>query len=119
VVIARSTDHQIDDEDPIGAVWKLQFHERDLDSNLIALPPAGAIEAHNGPNLDVLIHIVAGSGELITEQGVLDLRPGALLWLPRRSRRQFKAGPDGLRYLTIHQRRRALELGTSRPVATG
>lgn len=99
-------------------MWKLPFRERDLDSNLIALPPAGAIEEHNGPNHDVLIHIVAGSGELITELGVLDLQPGALLWLPRRSRRQFTAGPDGLRYLTIHQRRRALELGTSRPVAT-
>jgi hypothetical protein len=32
------------------------------------------------------------------------------LWLPRRSRRQFTAGPDGLRYLTVHQRRQALVL---------
>jgi uncharacterized protein (DUF2249 family) len=39
-----------------------------------------------------------------------DLRPGALIWLPRRSRRQFTAGPDGLRYLTVHQRRQALTL---------
>ena len=32
------------------------------------------------------------------------------LWLPRRSRPQFMAGPDGLRYLTVHQRREALVL---------
>ena len=54
--------------DVTGAVWKLQMRERDLDSNIIALP--------------------------------------------RRSRRQFTAGPDGLRYLTVHQRRQALTLTT-------
>jgi uncharacterized protein (DUF2249 family)/quercetin dioxygenase-like cupin family protein len=100
--------------DATGAVWKLQFRERDLDSNLIALPPGGTIEAHDGPDLDVLIHVLAGSGELTTERGVLDLQPGALLWLPRRSRRRFTAGPEGLRYLTIHQRRQALALGVTR-----
>jgi uncharacterized protein (DUF2249 family) len=100
--------------DATGAVWKLQFRERDLDSNLIALPPAGTIEAHDGPDLDVMIHVVAGSGALTTERGVLELQPGALLWLPRRSRRQFTAGPEGLRYLTIHQRRQALALGVTR-----
>ncbi|MET0524027.1 MAG: DUF2249 domain-containing protein [Nocardioides sp.] len=105
---------EVGDPDATGAIWRLQFRERDLDSNIIALPPAGSIDAHNGPDLDVLIHVIAGSGQLTTEHGVLDLRPGALLWMPRRSRRQFTAGPDGLRYLTIHQRRQALVLGHSR-----
>jgi uncharacterized protein (DUF2249 family) len=36
-----------------------------------------------------------------------------LAWLPRRSRRQVTAGPDGLRYLTVHQRRKALTLTTA------
>ncbi|SRR6185437_1365242 len=97
-----------------GAVWKLQARDRDLDSNIIALPPAGAIDAHAGPDLDVLIHVLTGTGQLATEQGVLDLTPGALAWLPRRSRRQFTAGPDGLRYLTVHKRRQSLVLDTAR-----
>lgn len=96
-----------------GAVWKLQARDRDLDSNVIALPPASAIDSHSGPDLDVLIHVLAGSGQLTTEQGVLDLIPGALAWLPRRSRRQFTAGPDGLRYLTVHRRRQSLVLDTA------
>jgi uncharacterized protein (DUF2249 family)/quercetin dioxygenase-like cupin family protein len=96
-----------------GAVWKLQARDRDLDSNVIALPPAAAIDAHAGPDLDVLIHVLAGGGQLTTEQGVLDLTPGALAWLPRRSRRQFTAGPDGLCYLTFHQRRQSLVLETA------
>jgi uncharacterized protein (DUF2249 family)/quercetin dioxygenase-like cupin family protein len=99
--------------DVTGAAWKLQIRERDLDSNIIALTPGGTIEAHTGPNLDVLIHILAGSGQLTTELGGIDLEPGALLWLPRHARRQFTAGPDGLRYLTVHQRRQALVLDIS------
>lgn len=105
------------DPDAGGAVWKLQVRQRDLDSNIIALPPGGRIDPHSGPDLDVLIHVVSGTGTLTAELGALQLAPGALVWLPRRSRRQFTAGPDGLRYLTVHQRRQALVLGTTRPVA--
>jgi uncharacterized protein (DUF2249 family) len=99
--------------DVLGAVWKLQARERDLDSNIIALTPGAGIGAHAGPDVDVLIHVLAGSGQLTTELHALQLRPGALIWLPRRSRRQFTAGPDGLRYLTVHQRRKALTLTTA------
>lgn len=50
-------------------------------------------------------------GQLATELGNrVDLEPGALVWLPRRSRRQFSAGPAELRYRTVHQRREALVL---------
>jgi quercetin dioxygenase-like cupin family protein len=100
--------------DVTGAAWKLQVRERDLDSNIIALPPGETIEAHTGPDLDVLIHVLAGSGRLSTELDTIDLRAGLLLWMPRRSRRQFTAGTDGLRYLTVHQRRQALVLDTTR-----
>jgi uncharacterized protein (DUF2249 family)/quercetin dioxygenase-like cupin family protein len=96
--------------DATGAVWRLEARERDLDSNVIALPAGGGIDSHTGPELDVLIHVLSGSGRLTTETGTIDLSPGALLWLPRRSLRQVAAGPDGLRYLTVHQRRQALVL---------
>ncbi|MFB9830790.1 DUF2249 domain-containing protein [Actinoallomurus acaciae] len=100
--------------DVTGAVWKLQARDRDLDSNIIALPAGGTIEAHTGPDLDVLIHVLAGGGRLATERGELDLTAGALVWLPRRSQRRFTAGPEGLRYLTVHQRRQSLLLDTGR-----
>ena len=84
--------------------------ERDLDSNVIALAPNGGIDTHTGADVDVLIHVLSGSGQLTTEQGTIELAPGALVWLPRRSQRQFTAGPDGLRYLTVHQKREILPL---------
>ena len=96
--------------DVTGAAWNLRMRDRDLDSNVIRLPPGAAIDAHDGPALDVLLHILDGGGRLTTELATLDLRPGMLVWLPRRSRRGFTAGPDGLRSLTVHQRREALVL---------
>jgi uncharacterized protein (DUF2249 family)/quercetin dioxygenase-like cupin family protein len=101
--------------DPLasGALWRLEVRDRDLDSNIIAIPPDGVIAAHAGPDLDVLIHVLGGSGTLTSERGTLDLEPGALVWLPRQSMRQLSAGPGGLRYLTVHRRRQALLLDPS------
>lgn len=93
-----------------GAAWTLEVRDRDLDANIVAVPPGGGIGMHTGPDLDVLIHVLSGSGRLTTEEGIINLHPGALLWLPRRSRRQFTAGPEGLQYLTVHRRRQALAL---------
>jgi uncharacterized protein (DUF2249 family) len=101
--------------DPTRVTWKLRMRERDLDSNIIALNPDEVIEAHAGPDVDVLIHVLDGSGQLETERDSLTLRAGSLLWLPRRSRRRFAAGPEGLRYLTVHQRRQSLTLTTAPP----
>lgn len=104
--------------DASGAIWKLQMRERDLDSNIVALAPGATIAKHTGPDVDVLIHVLAGSGQLTTELHTLDLRGGTLIWMPRRSLRQFTAGPEGLRYLTVHQRRQALALTTKPAGAT-
>ena len=116
-ILADATALSTTAADATGVIWKLQMRERDLDSNIIALAPGAAIDAHAGPDIDVLIHVLAGSGHLATELDTLPLRPGSLTWLPRRSRRQFTAGPDGLRYLTVHQRRQALTLTTA-PAST-
>jgi uncharacterized protein (DUF2249 family) len=112
-ILADTTALGTAEADATGVVWKLQMRERDLDSNIIALAPGAAIDAHAGPDIDVMIHVLAGSGELSTELGTLPLRAGTLTWLPRRSRRQFTAGRDGLKYLTVHQRRQALTLTTA------
>ena len=100
-------------DNPAGVVWKLQMRERDLDSNIIALAPSGAIGAHAGPDVDVLICVLSGSGRLTTELDTLELSAGSLVWLPRRSRREITAGQQGMRYLTVHQRRKALTLITA------
>jgi uncharacterized protein (DUF2249 family) len=104
-VLVNTADVAAAEPDVTGAAWKLELHDRDLDSNVIALPPHGGIGEHAGADVDVMIHVLSGGGQLITEQGEIELRPGTLLWLPKLSRRQFSAGPDGLRYLTVHRHR--------------
>lgn len=96
-----------------GSVWQLEPAARDLDANIIALPPGNTIDTHNGPDLDVLIHVLAGSGTLGTESGELPLTPGALVWLPRRSQRRFEAGPEGLRYFSVHHRKPTLNISSA------
>lgn len=92
--------------DDRGAVWKLEDADRDLDSNLIHLPAGEAIGDFDGPDLDSLVVVLSGSGTLRTAEGEIALEPGQIVWLPKHSRRGYQAGPNGLGYLTVHQRRR-------------
>jgi quercetin dioxygenase-like cupin family protein len=85
---------------------------RHLDANIIHLEPGSRIQAHAGPDLDVLWHILQGYGQLMTEVGMLALQPGELLWLPRLSRREIAAGDEGLTYLTVHPRRPGITIQT-------
>jgi hypothetical protein len=74
-----------------------------------------SIGAHVGPDLAVLLFVLDGTGQITTELNTIDLHPGALVWLPERSRRQFTAGPQKLSYLTVHQRRQSLILNAAPP----
>ncbi len=100
------------DADTGGAVWRLEPVARQLDANVIRLRPDRQIEAHLGPDLDVLLHVVAGSGQIVTATDPIRVETGAVVWLPRRSQRAILAGPDGLTYLSIHPRRPGLSIAT-------
>lgn len=97
----------------VTAAWSFAQRTRDLDANVISLGPDATIDTHIGPDIDVLIHVIAGAGILGTESGQVDLAAGQLVWLPCRSQRRFVAGPQGLCYLTVHQRRQALVISPS------
>ncbi|MCH1884013.1 cupin domain-containing protein [Agrococcus sp. ARC_14] len=102
------------DPDERGAVWRLAEPTRHLDANVIAVPPHASIDPHAGPSEDVLWHVIAGSGTLATDDGDVALSPGAIVWLPRGSKRAVIAGDAGLRYLSVHRRKSGLQIG-SRP----
>lgn len=93
-----------------GSIWQLEPGARDLDSNIIALPADDEIGLHIGPNLDVLILVLQGSGQLQTELNMIELQQGSLVWLPRNAQRRFIAGPEGIRYLTVHHRKPTLTI---------
>lgn len=93
-----------------GSIWQLAPGARDLDANIIALPADDEIGLHVGPNLDVLILVLEGAGQLQTELDVLELSPGALIWLPRNAQRRFIAGSEGIRYFTVHHKKPTLNI---------
>jgi hypothetical protein len=99
-----------------GALWRLAFEQRHLDANVVRLAAGKRIDTHTGPDLDVLMLVVEGCGEVVTGTAAapvaVPLAAGALIWLPRRSRRTIVAGPDGLAYLTVHPRRPGLHIGS-------
>lgn len=103
------------DEPRRGAVWSIAAPERELDSNLIRLLAGESIPAHVGAEVDTLIHVVRGAGVLLTEDGEEPLRAGDVALLPRRTVRGFRAGQDGLEYLTVHRRRQSLRLMSTPP----
>ncbi|GGX13323.1 cupin domain-containing protein [Streptomyces noursei] len=95
---------------PAGVLWRLAESGRQLDANVVRIPPEGRIDTHLEPDLDVLLYVVSGEGTVETEQGPQPLAEGGLLWLPRGSRRSMTAGPGGLAYLTVHRRRPGLQI---------
>jgi len=95
-----------------GALWRLAVEQRHLDANVIGLAAGRRVDTHTGPDLDVLMLVVDGAGEVVGADTAVQVRAGSLVWLPRRSQRRIVAGPDGLRYLTVHPRRPALSIGT-------
>ena len=100
-----------------GALWKLAEPGRQLDANLVHLPPGQHVGTHAEPDLDVLLLVVAGDGILGTTGHALPLAKGTILWLPHGSSRSLAAGDDGMSYLTVHRRRPGLRIKSRQEVA--
>ncbi|MGB9997523.1 hypothetical protein ACPMJQ_23520 [Streptomyces pseudogriseolus] len=92
-------------DDRAGALWRLAESGRQLDANVVRLPPGHRVDTHREPDLDVLLLVLAGHGTLTAPDGEHPLPIGALTWLPHGSTRSLSAGPAGLTYLTVHRRR--------------
>lgn len=93
-----------------GALWRLAEAGRQLDANLVRLPPGATVEAHTERDVDVLLLPIAGNGTLHSGEESIALATHALTWLPRGSRRSITAGPGGLAYLTVHRARTGLRI---------
>jgi quercetin dioxygenase-like cupin family protein len=87
-----------------GVVWSLP-HGGDLDANLVHLGPGAVIEAHHNDEVDVVISVLAGRGRLTVDDAAHLLRGDVLALIPKGSRREVRAGSDGITYLSLHRRR--------------
>jgi quercetin dioxygenase-like cupin family protein len=101
-----------------GALWRLGADRRQLDANVVRLPPGTEVRPHVEADVDVLLYVVDGGGHLAGDDGgrQTTLAPGALAWLPRGTCRALSAGAAGLTYLTVHARRHGLTISGLAPV---
>ena len=96
-----------------GVVWKLP-HEGDLDGNFVRLAAGRSIDEHVNDEVDVLVLVRAGDGELTVDGERHPLTTTTLALVPRGTRRSITAGPGGISYLSIHRRREGLGVRSAR-----
>lgn len=92
-----------------GVVWSVS--PTGLHTNLVVLEPGGSIVGHRNDAVDVLVIALAGGGTLTVDEVPVALAPSIAALVPLGVRRAVTAGPDGLRYLTIHAARGPLSIG--------
>jgi quercetin dioxygenase-like cupin family protein len=96
-----------------GARWRLDGE--DLQANLTRLDRGDRIQPHRNDEVEALVVVVSGRGELTLDGQVHQLAPMVIAHLPKGTVRAIEAVDGPLAYLSIHRRRPAgLQVG--RPV---
>lgn len=89
-----------------GACWAVA--SADLNATLVAWPAGGGVVLHRNDERDVLVVVIAGGGTLRVDGRQIELHAQRGVMIPKGTAREFCAGPQGLRYLSIHLRRSGL-----------
>lgn len=97
-----------------GVVWKLGDGDRQLDVNLVHLPPGGQVGSHGNDQVDVLLVGVTGDAVVDCDGEPHRLAPGILVWVPTGTIRSIAAGGEGAAYLSAHRRRDGVTIGARR-----
>jgi quercetin dioxygenase-like cupin family protein len=93
-----------------GARWRLDGE--DLQANLVRLGRGDRIQPHRNDEVEVLVVVVLGRGELTLDGQVHQLAPMVVAHLPKGTVRAIAAVDGPLAYLSVHRRRSAgLQLG--------
>ena len=86
-----------------GARWRLD--REDLQANLVRLDPGDRIQPHRNDEVEVLVAVVLGRGELTFDGQVYQLAPMVVAHLPKGTVRAIEAVDGPFAYLSIHRRR--------------
>jgi quercetin dioxygenase-like cupin family protein len=93
-----------------GARWRLDGE--DLQANLVWLGRGDRIQPHRNDEVEVLVVVVSGRGELTLDGQVHRLAPLVVAHLPKGTVRAIAAVEGPLAYLSVHRRRSAgLQVG--------
>jgi quercetin dioxygenase-like cupin family protein len=91
-----------------GPLWGTA--SEDLNATLLAWPAGAGTPEHVNDERDVLLVALAGSGTLTLDGEEVPIALGSAAMIEKGRRRRIEAGPDGIRYLTVHRRRGGLSI---------
>lgn len=95
-----------------GVLWTLEGSE-DLNANLVRFPTGEGVGGHVNGEVDVLIVGVSGAGRVDVDGRDYRLRAGAVVFVPKGTRRSTTSDSADFAYLTVHRRRGPLRIGRS------
>lgn len=91
-----------------GPIWGAATE--DLNATLLAWPAGHEVAEHVNGERDVAYVVVAGAAELTVDGQVHALEAPALVIVPLGASRALRAGPAGVRYVTVHRVRGGLQI---------
>lgn len=89
-----------------GPIWSVNSEQ--LNVNLVRLPAGESIAEHVNAELDVLLVVFEGLGELLVDGVVSRLAPGVAALIPAGRSRALRCAQGPLVYITCHRRRPGL-----------
>jgi quercetin dioxygenase-like cupin family protein len=99
-----------------GPVWGTE--SEDLNATILEWAAGEGPPEHVNETRDVAVVVLAGAGELSLDGEPRPLAAGDVLVVPKGARRRFTAGPEGIRYATVHRRREGLQIASRLPIRT-
>ncbi|HET7043990.1 MAG TPA: cupin domain-containing protein [Gaiellaceae bacterium] len=91
-----------------GPIWGAE--SEDLNATVLEWPPGEGPAEHVNESRDVALVVIDGGGELELDGEVRTIGAGEAVVIEKGSRRRVTAGPDGIRYATVHRRRGGLQI---------
>ena len=91
-----------------GPLWGTETN--DLNATLLAWPPGGGPSEHVNIERDVLLVVLSGSATVKVDGEARAIAAGQAIVIEKGSARRITAGPEGVRYLSVHARRPPLQI---------
>jgi quercetin dioxygenase-like cupin family protein len=91
-----------------GVLWSAP--PGDLNANVVALVAEQHIDEHRQDEVDVLVVVLSGDGELAVDGESHRVGAQQIVVIPAGARRSIRAGASGVAYLTVHRARGPLQI---------
>jgi quercetin dioxygenase-like cupin family protein len=91
-------------------IWTLDASS-DLNANLVRFGTGEGIGEHVNDEVEVIVLGVTGSGIVTVDREEHVLSAGMLVLIPKGARRSTVSASEDFAYLTVHRRRRPLQIG--------